>query len=151
MGFSIQFLHEQASDTRIAAKTGLITVGRFEEKFESSTEFWSALEYERHWLDALTRLYNGAERSCLITSITDPRTANFIFWWPVYRVGDGACFQNHVLFTSDIGGDFDPRVPYSCVPERCTTNEDGLPISEWCTPLFEIAEYLNSKSGNLSP
>ena len=41
------------------------------------------------------------ERSALITSVGEPGTANFVFWWPLYADGETVRVQHHVLFLSE--------------------------------------------------
>lgn len=145
--FSIQFLPNAEEAAGSATRIGEIHIGEFKERFESSIEFWTAARYESQWAEALSRLGPEKAKSCLITSITDPATANFVFWWPMYLVGDNVHFQNHVLFTSEVRGTFDPNDPYFHVPERRVTNEDGERISEWVVPFGDVARAKSSLLG----
>jgi hypothetical protein len=136
--FSIEFTPHAEDPMEAAMRVGVIRIGDFEERFESSTEFWSPARYESQWSEALSRLHQKSPRSCLITSITDPANANFIFWWPMYLVDQNVHFQNHALFFSDIEGSFDPDDPYRHVPQRSVTNEQGERISEWIIPFNDV-------------
>ncbi len=137
--FSIEFLPIAADATPHAStRFGVIKIGDFEERFEVSTEFWTPARYESQWAEALSRLGPNSPKSCLITSITDPATANFLFWWPTYLVGQSLHFQNHVLFFSELKGTFDPNNPYPHIPDRSTTSETGEQISEWVIPFSDV-------------
>lgn len=150
--FSIAFLPpteqgHQDPNTRI----GLIQIGDFQERFEASLEFWTQEEYESQWAKAIDRLGAQARTSCLITSLTDPATANFLFWWPMYLLGQDIHIQHHALFLSDIKGTFDPSDPYAHIPERSPANEDGEPISEWVISLSDLAGAGRALFGVASP
>lgn len=52
---------------------GLIVIDEFRESFEASLTYWSVHDYEVHWGEAIKRLLDGRSRSCLITSLYNPR------------------------------------------------------------------------------
>ncbi len=114
---------------------GVIRLGAHGEAFESSLEHWPAERYLRQWQEALQRILDGRKNSAFITSITDPRSANFIRWWVAYRVGSSICFQEHVLFLNSATEGFDESDPYRSVPKRETVGEEAERISEWILPL----------------
>jgi hypothetical protein len=121
---------------------GEIIIGEYLERFEVSTSFWSVEDYQEHWKQAIRRVINGEDKSCLITSMYNPESANFIFWWPIYRVESEVFIQNQVLFLNDETIPFNPRDPYASVKDRETLTEDGLPISEWVVPLLDLQHFL---------
>lgn len=142
-GFSIAFLpQDQQPGQDAAVRRAIITIGGFQERFESSVEFWSESQYELQWAKAVQRLLSGAAKSALITSITDPSSANFLVWWPIYKIGSSVHFQTHVLFLSELDRAFDPENPYQHIPQRATTSDDGEPISEWVLPFHELISAL---------
>ena len=152
MSFSIQFLNldDYSPEQRkyyLGKKHNLclgeITIGGFDEVFESSLAFWSKNEYEVQWKDALARIVKGSRTSCLITTMNDPRRARFLTWWPLYRDGYNVIVQNHLFFIKDAKGQFDPQRPYSFVKEYERINRDGQEISEWITTVVEIEEFLD--------
>lgn len=142
--FNIEFAKSRGEPTEGIAH-GRITIGSFSEVFEASLEFWTEDDYKRHWNSAIRRTTEGNVKSCLITSITNPQTANFLFWWPVYRDGDQAVFQNQVLFLHESRASFNPAEPYDFVPDRETLSEDGAPVSEWRVPLACFEDYLSGQ------
>ena len=78
--FEIQFkVDRDLPDQSSAIVRGEIRIDGFYEQFETSLEFWSQRQYEQHWLESVTRILDGESSSCLITSVTDPFHANFLF------------------------------------------------------------------------
>ncbi len=108
---------------------GSLVLGDFSEQFDSDLSYWSVADYRRHWREALQRALDD-QISALITSVSDPTSANFIFWWPLYPGGDVVRVQNHVLFLSE-HPDFALARWYDVVPPRAEVNEDGDRVSEW--------------------
>jgi hypothetical protein len=141
--FDIGFEAAGAAQPGVDIRHGLIQIGDFRERFEVSVEYWAESDYRAHWRRSVRRVADGAERSCLITSMTDPRTANFLVWWPIYVTGDAVRFQNQLLFLDATGGRFDPQDPYGFVPDRRASAEDGSPISEWTLPVSCLVEFLD--------
>lgn len=124
---------------------GEICLGEFRETFEVSLGHWTPSRYEQQWMQGVSRILKGNDRSCLITSITDPRTANFIFWWPVYCVGTDCLFQNQVLFLDALSSRFDDSEPYSHISERISTTEEGVRISEWTVPMRDLRDWYDCR------
>lgn len=121
---------------------GWIQIGDFAESFEMVFEFWSPQEYQRHWIEAIRRMVDGAEVGALVTSVTNPDTANFLFWWPMYREGNRIIFQNQILFLTELEQPFRLEEYVAFVPRRETINEDGDKISEWAVPLADLKGFL---------
>ncbi len=121
---------------------GRIRVGDFDERFEMDLSYWDVPRYEQQWRDAILRLLQGIEKSCLISAMGDPGTANFIVWWPVYRVEEVIHVQNHILFLDGLAQSLDPSDPYGLVPERRIESCDGERISEWTTTLDAVRRFV---------
>jgi hypothetical protein len=142
MTFSINFVR-RAHEPTLAL--GQITIGAFVEHFQIDLSFWNPMEYERQWRAGIQRLIDGAPSSCLLQSISKPQSANFFFWWRLYRLeGAAVAAQNAILIAGDLPEIFDPNDPYRFIPLRRTTNDDGQAISEWQTTLGELAEFARS-------
>lgn len=110
-------------------------------------DFWKEADYRRHWLRALQRLDHGSEvTSCLVSSITDPRTGNFVRCWPLYRCGDVVHVQEAVIFLDELDSEFDPDEPWLSVAPRRVVNEDGDQISEWETDMSAVRRFLTSEA-----
>jgi hypothetical protein len=141
--FCISFLgvDDSASRKRQLLR-GAIRLGSFREEFLADISFWSRRDYECQWRDALNRIVTGKKRSCLLTSITDPRRANFITWWPIYRTTEGLHVQNQHLFMKQLRSPFNPLNPYCHIPPRRSTTPSGDSISEWCLSVDDIRQFL---------
>jgi hypothetical protein len=136
MSLTIRFLNSVGYEPDLAL--GEITLDDFVETFDIPLTFWSAARYERQWREGIDRLLKGAARSCLITSMLDPRSEAFGDWWKLYREGDHVLVQNQMLLTEVYGKNFDPDEPYRSIPERLPFNAEGTPISEWCLEFNKI-------------
>ena len=143
MPFSIDLLDESTSDIE-SARSGLITIGSYVERFVAALDYWDVTTYRCHWQQAVTRIVQGAVTSTLITSMYDPVVANFIYWWPMYRVGQTVQFQNHILFLKELGTPFDPNDPFCFIPERMIINSDGEKISEWSASIADLECFLSN-------
>lgn len=139
MAFSIELLDEPDIES---GRLGLITIGSYLERFVAPIAYWDVIHYRRHWRQATTRIVQGSLTSALITSMYDPAVANFIYWWPMYRLGDTVHFQNHILFLNELQTPFDPNDPFRFVPERLVINSDSEKISEWSTSIEDLVVFL---------
>jgi CdiI N-terminal domain len=142
--FEIHVVFDRNHDPRAEVGRGSIRIGEFEEVFEMVFEYWSLPRYMAQWREGVKRIIDGHSMSCLLTSVTNPVTANFIFWWPIYRVQETVVFQNQMLFLDLLNEPFDVNNPYQFVDPRETVSEDGLPISEWQTTVNELVAWLRA-------
>jgi hypothetical protein len=143
MAFLISFVNDNAlTEKQDDLKLGKIILGDYEEHFEASLSYWSMEDYLKHWEYALHRIAYQSNKSCLITSMYNPRSSNYLYWWPMYKDGSSVFIQNQILFLKNIKPKFDPNNPYLSVPDRKTMNEEGHEISEWELSIEEILEYL---------
>jgi hypothetical protein len=126
---------------------GIIQIDDFQESFLSSSVFWKSQDYEAHWKEQIKIIVSGGTVSCLITSMIDPGSANFIFWWTLYRSDRIVYFQNQILFLSSIAGPFDVEHPERHVRERSVRTEDGEEISEWKTSVEALQAFLQRSAG----
>jgi hypothetical protein len=134
--------------TGSAGGLGRITVDDFSETFQMSFDFWEEADYRRHWRRALQRLDHGVEvTACLVSSITDPRSSNFIRCWPLYRRGDVVHVQEALIFLEELDSGFDPDEPWLSVTPRQVVTEDGDRISEWETDISAVRRFLTSEAG----
>ncbi|MFG2481100.1 hypothetical protein [Streptomyces fagopyri] len=104
--------------------------------------FWDSGHYEKSWANALRQLEEAdVVTSCLVSSITDPRTANFIFCWPLYRIRGDVFVQNSLIILNEIDNTFAPESPWISVTPREIVDEDGNKISEWCIDIESVREF----------
>jgi CdiI N-terminal domain len=144
MAFSIGLLSDPVPDLDqgVVASHGLIEIGSFQERFIASLMYWKADDYERHWKQALARIVESFDASCLITSIVNPSVASHLFWWPMYRVQDTVYIQHHILFFDTLSSPFNQNDPYSSIPRRRIIDEDGNHLSEWSVTTKDIESFL---------
>ena len=147
MEFSIRFSNCSVCDSEHNenSASGIIKIGDFEEQFIASLDFWSLSDYRNHWFTALNRFKNGEVTSSLITSLTEPENANFITWWPIYKVKNILYFQNQILFMADLNQTFCLETPFLHIPERETHTDTGEFISEWSVPVDNVIEFIKSE------
>ncbi|WP_405520383.1 hypothetical protein [Streptomyces canus] len=134
--------HDAFAIEMMSEGAGRIVVGDFTETFRAELTFWGPEQYERSWARALRRLEEAdVTTSCLVSSITDPKTANFIFCWVLYRVQDEVFVQNSLILLEELDRSFDPDTPWFSVGPREVIDEDGNRISEWCTDIATVREF----------
>lgn len=127
---------------------GRIVIGDFDDAFEADLSYWSGADYRRSWSTAIEHLLGGADVSCLVTSLPEPSTANFVFTWPLYREGGTVYVQNKILFLEELGEPFQPEEPWLSIGPRNTTTEEGWEISQWETTLPDLRDYLSRQKEN---
>jgi hypothetical protein len=141
--FDIKFIETAGSaNKQHDSELGEIAIGEFSERFEIVLEYWNKSDYQRQWFEGLSRIVGGNTKSCLITSLTDPASANFIFWWLIYRDGTVTVFQNQILFLDELAAPFDVVNPYAVIPDRVQITEDGEKVSEWTAPITDLIMWL---------
>ncbi|WP_406158910.1 hypothetical protein OG298_16330 [Streptomyces sp. NBC_01005] len=149
--FAIEVIGDPASEGGVSLPSevaGRVTVGDFSESFLMDLSFWMVADYSRSWERALRELeVSENSTSCLISSITDPETANFIFCWPIYREGEAVRVQNSIIFLDGLEEEFNPQEPWRYVKARSLVDEDGNQISEWSTTTSEVRRFRESIGG----
>lgn len=144
MDFAITLFESQALAT---FGRGEISLAAYSEQFECPFEFWNREDYENHWYQSIRRVVIDRLDSCLITSLTNPHTANFLFWWPIYMTGENSvAIQNEVLFLDQCLEQFDPKSPFRSLRPRTVTSDDGIKISEWHLPLASLDSWLKKNA-----
>ncbi|CAL9560575.1 hypothetical protein [Streptomyces sp. enrichment culture] len=113
-----------------------------------SLSYWGVDEYRASWTRALQVLVQGASdaTSCLVASITDPASSNFVFCWPLYRSGSIVHVQNAIIFLDELQEEFVPAEPWRFVQPRSTIDDDGQEISEWQTTVSEVMAFLQAET-----
>jgi hypothetical protein len=121
---------------------GRIVIGGFTETFVVPLGFWGEADYRASWRRAFEVL-EGDPRAvaCLMTSMTDPVTSNFLICWPMYREGEDVYVQNAIVLLDGIEGRFDPGEPWGSVEPRREMDDDGNRVSEWATSMRSLREF----------
>jgi hypothetical protein len=140
MGFNIRFIKRRRTSGR-----GEIVLGQFVERFESPFDFWTAADYERQWVEGVTRILHGASKSVLVTSMIQPEAANFIMWWPMYRSDNAVIYRNHILLMDQVKQPFEINNLYSFVPDRADSVDEEHSISEWTLDLDQLKSFASGE------
>ena len=140
--FSIEFVPDGTLDSLSPLARGRISIGTFEEEFEVILGYWSRQQYVQQWREGVERIIDGYPDSCLLTSVHDPVTANFFFWWPMYQTKECVCIQNQIVLLDDLDETFDLSSPYRFIRPRYVISEDGARISEWQTSVKDLRSWL---------
>ncbi|MGQ4483939.1 hypothetical protein [Streptomyces sp. SAS_276] len=134
--------HEGFAIELVSAGTGKIVVHDFTETFPMDLTFWGSEQYKESWASALHRLEEAdVATSCLISSIADPKTANIISCWPLYRCQDEIFVQNSLIILDELDGAFEPDNPWLSVGPREVVDENGNRISEWRTDIAAVQKF----------
>jgi hypothetical protein len=143
--FAIGFLPSEGSQDVFgeSCRLGEIVIGRFREQFAAPVAYWKPNEYERQWVEGIERILRQHESSCLVTAMRDPKHADHISVWPLYRAGNVVYVQNHIVVFSELRQPFDGNAPYASIRERETLSDDGAPISEWTTQVSVLRRFLH--------
>jgi len=143
VAFSIRLLPETVDDSEVgnAGQYGEIELDDYRETFIAIIGFWSPHDYQNQWREAITRLVERRERSCLITSLHDPAVSEMLWWWLLYIEDDQVAVQNAILLFSELPKPFSTGDPYASIPAHRTMNEEGLEIVEWRLPLMHFEEF----------
>jgi CdiI N-terminal domain len=142
MKFSIDFTNNEFLEDNQKFLVGKIKIGEFQEEFTSSLSYWNKTDYLEQWKSALIKTYTGSPKSCLVTSMFDPLTANFIFLWTLYLDKSVVHIQNQILFLDELDKPFLELNPYESIRDREIISDAGDKISEWDVNVNEIKEYL---------
>ncbi len=141
--FYIRFENEFNEDN---LRYGEIKIGDFQERFLASADYWTWEQYQKQWKDGIQRIINGQEKSCLITDMSNPKSTKYIFWRPMYLVGNKVFFQDQILLLEQLESPFDENSPFLSVSDRKTISEEGDMISEWEIDLEDVVLFFEKIS-----
>lgn len=130
--------------------SGYIQIDDFYENCFYPVSYWSRDDYLLQWRHAIDTILLGGKKAAFIVSMRDPESANFIFWWVMYVVGDVIYLQNHVLFLEEISERFTVESMYLHIQDREIANEDGEKISEWVISKDCLKDFLKEINVQLS-
>ncbi len=139
MGFSINFIDYKSPDKFLTR--GQISIGDFAEEFECAIHYWNKEKYINQWLEGCNKICEES-KSALMTSIHEPKKANFMVWWVMHREKNIIYIQNHLLMMEGLLSPFVEENIYEHIRDRETIDEDGNEISEWQTTVSEVQEWL---------
>jgi len=124
-----------------------IIIGDFIERFVVPLIFWSKKDYIQQWVAAIEKLLNSDDNKnvsvALLTTMYDPKMANFYACWFLYREGSVVYVQNSMMILENLPEAFKLENIHSYVPAREMITDEGDKISEWATSTRELGEFLN--------
>jgi hypothetical protein len=125
---------------------GALTLGASVERFRSSLNYWTVVDYQRQWGTALRSL---GERSvsALVVSIEEPAFMNFLDWWVIYCDGETVYFQEQLCFFEEGGEVFDVNDFQRFIRPHRRYSDEGEKISEWAVERKEIERFLDGPDG----
>lgn len=152
MSFSITFLSDRPAWLEKQESLAEVIIGTFREQITVPLEFWTKNDYREHWSHSLHELTNSVSpvsNVALVTEMHNPRTANFIKYWALYRKpGDSVVHvQEHILFLDKLTEPFSVDNLSQYVEQRESITAEGDNISEWTLSIEDIqawAEKLDS-------
>ena len=127
-----------APEQNLGSARAEIVVGNHKETAEVPLHYWSRDQYRAQWREAITKIVAGQQKACLITGMHDPRSANFLDWWLMWREGSTVFIQNQILFMDEIRSNFNENDLERHIPERKTVTDEGEKISEWTVRVQDI-------------
>ena len=133
--FSISVFPSDVASGSDGERLGEIVIGAFRERFAA---YWrqeenpSAIETE--WTTSLQQLIDGEKLAVALR--IDPRLA-----WVLYREGRKVYLQQQLLLPT-WEGSFASDGTIDSVPPRRTLTDEGESISEWCTTVDDIKDFL---------
>lgn len=141
MSFSIKFLDKRINND---FQIGEIKINSYSERFQSSLSYWNKENYVEQWKDAVQRIFDGNNRSCLVTSMFEPNISSYIHLWLLYTERDIVHIQNQILFLKELNEPFNESCIYGYISDREIIDEDGHKISEWDIHINDLKEFLNN-------
>lgn len=149
--FSINLSKELTDSDDESGLAGSLFFDGVGEYFHAPTRYWDRDGYLSQWREAFQRLLDGNEISVIITVMYKPEEANFLTFWPMYRVGDTVYFQEMLLFLEELDEPFDENNIYKSIAPRDPAKSDkkiqGVhAVSEWAVSIKDIKAALISSS-----
>lgn len=143
--FSIEILDRALNACDESELSGQLTIDGYEEVFCISTDYWQPRRYQEQWREAAELIVSSSvAKTAFITNALDPGLANFLVWWPAYRVGEEVWLGNALVWHEDydlalVLGDTPAAVPD--LHDYWTDAGDGTP-SKWIVDIRSVEDYI---------
>lgn len=142
MPFAIEICELRNDQTAL----GRILIGSFCERFELITSYWSTLDYQEHWQNALHYLISHRQSAVALMTWMAPVSVEAIRRaWILYRENDRVFVQERVFIPGEHPATFDNNEMMVNLRPRETRDEEGNKISEWETSVAAIKGFLAAK------
>ena len=122
---------------------GCIEINGEIEYFYAPANYWSQRKYLQSWRHSLLEGMSNNSHAALLTSMRDPKSANFLSYWILYFELDAVYIQSGILFLKEWKSVFSPEVINSYFSEREDVDEDGQKISQWKIDHDSVSCFLN--------
>jgi hypothetical protein len=142
--FDLGIIGAQGIVDGVEVFSAMTTLGDFVETFEAPARFWTAVDYESHWLAAASRLVSGSDRVGLLVEDPHPAADHYL-WWKLWRADARVFAQNGRLFRSELGGAVDLSNRDRYVKPRRQVSDDGDRISDCQVALDDIVACIVRK------
>lgn len=142
--FNLELLGPPEGEGERLFNWGRITLGHFQEDFQSPLYDWAPGDYEAQWMESAERLVAGASVVVFLTHMVHP-TAPYHIGWPAWREEGGVWVQERLFVASDLTVAFDPSAPEVHAGDRAEQSIEGQPISQWRVSVSDVAAYLDRR------
>jgi hypothetical protein len=143
--FDIQFLsgEPELQEDGWLGLPGRVTLGPEREEFIAPLSIWSPEQYQRHWIEAASRLVAGKERSGFFTSA-------FRFWWTMWQEDGDVRVHEELLLPEQLRSLQatleSATAPYHLIGAYQRTTPEGEAISEWRLKTIDIEDFLKRRA-----
>jgi hypothetical protein len=96
------------------------------------------------WLDAASRLVEGADVAVFLTHMMHPG-APYHLGWPAWREGDQVYLQERLFLAERLDGPFDPGHPEVHVGQRQERTPDGKKVAQWRVTVGDLADFVERR------
>lgn len=129
---------------------GRMAFGDFRDDFQAPLYDWAPGDYTAQWLEAASRLVEGAPVVVFLTHMVHPSAAYYV-GWPAWREGEHVYLQERLFVTERLNGPFDPQRAELHVGPRKERTPSGEPIAQWRVTLGDVAAFLKLRGGGGEP
>jgi hypothetical protein len=136
--FAIGIEEQVYSNSKIAM--GFIQIGKFEERFELTLDYWNAETYLQKWNEALHKLVEHRQPVALLTRMLDAQSCDYLRAWTFFPEGDSVFIREQLFVHPARKVKFDSDEHIVNLKRRETTTR----VSEWKTTLSAIKAALKS-------
>jgi hypothetical protein len=121
---------------------GFIQIGKFEERFELTLDYWNADTYLLKWNAALRKLVEHRQPVALLTRMLNPQSCDYLRAWALYPEGQTIFIQEQLFIHPNRNVKFNSKEQIINLKPRKSINDCGENISEWKTSLASIQAAL---------
>jgi hypothetical protein len=121
--------------------SGVIKINNFSEELSVPQKYWKKKMYYIHWKLEVEKILNMGRKAALITAMIDPKNANFLNAWVLYREESNIYVQNSLIILKNFKNSFNMENIDDFISDRKTVDIDGDFISEWKITLNDLRVF----------